>query len=152
MKISEAVKEINEAKTVTADHCNSRIFIYGGGCSWFLIVDDDAYGWNGTGLDADCLGVVSPQDLAHVMDVVQRLLDTPVNDRFSERKYLLRWMNDADGENNYLYGPDYWGIGTGVSSKCTFTESEIEQLKRDNPRWAPAIEAMKEEVKDDETN
>ena len=33
-----------------------------------------------------------------------------------------------------------------------FTESELEQLKTDNPRFAPAIDTMKEEVKDDEAD
>lgn len=33
-----------------------------------------------------------------------------------------------------------------------FTESELEQLKKDNPRFAPAIDAMKEPAEERKSN
>ena len=37
-----------------------------------------------------------------------------------------------------------------LCGKAIFTESELNKLKKDNPRLAPAIDALKEEVKDNE--
>ena len=43
-----------------------------------------------------------------------------------------------------------WHMITLKNFADTFTESVLEQLKKDNPHLAPVIDAMKEEVKDDE--
>ncbi|MBM6813253.1 hypothetical protein, partial [Limosilactobacillus reuteri] len=109
--------------------------------TWRSIIDDE-----------DCLTDVEPQDLARVMDVIQRLLDTPVEERFSEKKYCLRWIDDELGKTflgfNNHWTEKFWSTYGGPTSNTIFTESELEQLKKDNPRLAPAIDAMKEEVKE----
>lgn len=157
MKIDEALEAINGCTTVAAKNYDSEIRIYGMDeksffyTGWFLCVPVDAQAWDAVDFDPDAIrDDVIPQDLARVMDVVQRLIDTPVKERFPEKKYQLRWINDIDGSENYLYNPGRWQLTSFKVPADVLTESEIEQLKRDNPRWAPAIDAMKEEVKDDE--
>ena len=90
------------------------------------------------------------------MDVIQRLLDTPVEERFPEKKYRLRWIDDKLGKTflgfNNQWTEKFWSTYGVPTSNTIFTESELEQLKKDNPRLAPAIDAMKEEVKDDEAD
>lgn len=82
--------------------------------------------------------------------IIGKFFRTPVKDRFPEKKYRLRWIDDEDGASNYLAranDADWVWQGSGCD---IFTESELEQLKKDNPRLAPAIDAMKEEVKGNE--
>ena len=128
---------------------------------WFLMMRIGVTSWDSICKDWDCLSDIKPQDLARVMDVVQRLLDTPVKERFPEKKYRLRWIDSNDGRDDEFIGPEtylgrsedngvlYWTTFQKFGAEI-FTESELEQLKKDNPRLAPAIDAMKEEVKDDE--
>ena len=158
MKIKEAIEIINDStSTVLAKESNGFLDMYRRGLNayndWFLKMPIDATNWDSICSDWDCLSNIEPQNLARVMDVIQRLLDTPVKKRSSEKKYRLRWIDDNYGATNYLIFYDYsvWDFAENEKHMATiFTESELEQLKKDNPRFAPAIDAMKEEVKDDE--
>ena len=92
MKIDEAVKFINGTNTAFAEVEDGDLIIFEHNRvsdDWFLRFPTKAKTWRSIIDDEDCLTDVEPQDLARVMDVVQRLLDTPVKDRFSEKKYLL---------------------------------------------------------------
>ena len=157
MKIEEAIEIINgSAITVLAKESNGFLHMYRRDfkvhANWFLEMPIDATNWDSICSDWDCLCNIEPQDLARVMDVIQRLLDTPVKERFPEKKYRLRWIDDRNGKTNYVYLDinATWHMITLEDFADAFTESELEQLKKDNPRFAPAIDAMKEEVKDDE--
>lgn len=81
---------------------------------------------------------------------VQKLLDTPLRDRVPEKKYRLRWINDNDGTSTYLgIGTlSTWVFHTGKGNADVFTESEVQKLKEENPRFAKTIEIMKEPVGD----
>lgn len=46
-------------------------------------------------------------------------------------------------DNGVLYWTTFQKFGAEI-----FTESELNQLKKDNPRLAPAIDAMKEPAED----
>ena len=159
MKIKEAIEIINgSTSTVLAKESNGFLHMYHRDfkvhANWFLEMPIDVTNWDSICSDWDCLFNIDPQDLARVMDVIQRLLDTPVKERFPEKKYRLRWIDDRNGKTNYVYLDinATWHMITLGDFADTFTESELEQLKKDNPRFAPAIDAMKEpaEVKDDE--
>ena len=97
-----------------------------------------------------------PADVkAQLSGIIGKFLRTPIKDRFPEKKYRLRWINDGVGESFLgLYGkttgyPDpYWQIFGAPTLDTIFTESELEKFKRDNPRLAPAIDAMKEPAED----
>ena len=158
MKIEEAIEIINgSTSTVSVKESNDVLqisskntAIYG---DWFLKMPMNAISWESIrkewgGLSPDIKAI----DLARVMDVIQRLLDTPVKKRSSEKKYRLRWIDDRNGKANYVYLDidATWRMVTLKNFADIFTESELEQLKTDNPHLAPAIDAMKEEVKDKE--
>lgn len=157
MKIDEAVNVINSTMTVRAKVDEGVMYVHkklNRDDDWFMRVSLYHFGWSAISADFDtCLDDdVEVMDLARVMDVVQRLICTPVNERFPEKKYRLRWINDGDNHRNYLSCilNGEWDL---VMEKCgatIFAESELNQLKKDNPHLAPAIDAMKEEAKDDE--
>lgn len=153
MKIDEAVKFINGTNTAFAEVEDGDLIIFEHNRvsdDWFLRFPTKAKTWRSIIDDEDCLTDVEPQDLARVMDVIQRLLDTPVEERFPEKKYRLRWIDDRNGKANYVYLDidATWRMVTLKNFADIFTESGLEQLKKDNPRLAPAIDAMKEPAED----
>lgn len=160
MKIKEAIKIINgTTSTVSAKYLNNALRIssknteiYG---DWFLKMPMNVISWESIRKEWGGLSPnIKAKDLARVMDVIQQLLDTPVKERFPEKKYRLRWIDGEDGFATYIsytkLESEWWLSKRGGGTSMIFTESELEHLKKDNPRLAPAIEAMKEEVKDDE--
>ena len=90
------------------------------------------------------------EDREYLSALIEELLHTPVEERFPEKKYRLRWIDDRNGKTNYVYLDidATWHMITLKNFADTFTESELEQLKKDNPRFAPAIDAMKEPAED----
>ena len=157
MKIDEAVKKIiDETNRVRAkvDDNNNLIIASSNRPyqDWFLLFPANATSWNRILEVWNSLDHVTAQDLARVMDVVQRLLDTPVEERFPEKKYRLRWIDDKLGKTFLGFSDQWtekvWSTYGDPTSNIIFTESELEQLKKDNPRLAPAIDAMKEPVED----
>lgn len=97
MKIKEAIKIINSTKTAVAGLWKEKIYFYANDgvdkFDWFLMMPPKANNWNDVEEDFEALYSITPKDLARVMDVIQRLLDTPVNERFPEKKYRLRWID-----------------------------------------------------------
>ncbi|WP_242363497.1 hypothetical protein [Limosilactobacillus antri] len=87
--------------------------------------------------------------LRGVLNLVGEFRGTPVDERFPEKKYRLRWIDDKDEDCNYLYKHGNWWSITSNELAPAFTEKELQRLKINNPKFAPAIDAMKEEVKDD---
>ncbi|WP_283581078.1 hypothetical protein [Limosilactobacillus reuteri] len=155
MKIDEAVKFINGTNTAFAEVEDGDLIIFEHNRvsdDWFLRFPTKAKTWRSIIDDEDCLTDVEPQDLARVMDVIQRLLDTPVKERFPEKKYRLRWIDDKLGKTflgfNNQWTEKFWSTYGDPTSNTIFTESELEQLKKDNPHLAPAIDAMKEPAED----
>lgn len=153
MKIKEAIKIINgSTSTVLAKESNGFLHMYRRDfkvhANWFLEMPIDATNWDYICSDWDCLLNIEPRDLARVMDVIQRLLDTPVNERFPEKEYHLRWIDDQGHCKNYLNlnSNGAWVFVDDEIDADIFVESELEQLKTDNPHLASAIDAMKEEV------
>lgn len=165
MKIKEAIKIINSTKTAVACLWKEKIYFYANDgvdkFDWFLMMPPKADKWDDVKEDFEALYSITPKDLARVMDVIQRLLDTPVNERFPEKKYRLRWINDSDCSKNYigLHRPTEnfpkfdWYMTSAIEDKSNnfqelWTESELEQLKKTVPRLASAIDAMKEPAED----
>ena len=97
-----------------------------------------------------------PADIkAQISGIIGKFLRTPIKERYPDKKYRLRWIDDDAGESFLgLYGKTeghidpYWFLFGTSSLDTIFTESELEQLKKDNPRLAHAIDAMKEPAED----
>ena len=153
MKIKEFIEKVNENERMEAEEVDGVIAIYN---------------------DSDLAVVEIPCDATNLLEIkfvenyylysfgkssreylsalIEEFLHTPVEERFPEKKYRLRWINDQDHYKNYLNlnSNGAWVFVDDEIDADTFTESGLEQLKKDNPRLAPVIDAMKEEVKDDE--
>lgn len=154
MKIKETLNFINATTTVRAKVDGDYLNVFSKDMishNWFLKLNTKAVNWDTVFKHWGGLTDVAPEDLARVMDVIQRLLDTPVKKRSSEKKYRLRWIDDRNGKANYVYLDidATWRMVTLKNFADTFTESGLEQLKKYNPRFALAIDSMKEEVKDE---
>ena len=155
MKIDEAVKFINGTNTAFAEVEDGDLIIFEHNRvsdDWFLRFPTKAKTWRSIIDDEDCLTDVEPQDLARVMDVVQRLLDTPVKDRFSEKKYLLVIKREnpfcPKYVSNIITGFDelVFDLSEDEKEARIFGEKELNQIKEHEPSLAPSIDAMKEEV------
>ena len=159
MKIKEALDIINGTTTVKAKYNNHSIFVcfkflpFDGHC--FLALRADVKTWDSVTLVSGAIDEVIPEDLARVMDTVQRLLDTPVKERFPEKKYRLV-ANPNSLEETGTYATKYVAcIENSMDSfsfvyggPTIFSEKDLKRIEESHPNIAPAIEAMKEEVKD----
>lgn len=160
MKIKEAIKIINSTKTVRASLEKEKIYFYEYTVSkfdYFLMMPQKANNWDNVEEDFVALYSTTPKDLARVMDVIQRLLDTPVEERFPEKKYRLV-ANPNSLEQTGTYATKYVaciqdgmdGFSFVYGGPTVFSEKELKQIEELHPNIAPAIDAMKEEAKDDE--
>lgn len=153
MKIDELVNSINGLRGLQAVKGNKSIDIYSSAYSeydYFLDLYFAADSWNEVNFDCDCLDGVKPDKLGLALQYVDEFLKTPIKERFPEKKYRLRWIDDDDGTTNYLYNPcGTWSWSSAQRGIKVFTEKELQQLKINNPRLAPAIDAMKEPVEED---
>ena len=161
MRINEFIKRVNETLYAMWDPFAKEIKIYesrqtyndeepGYDYSFMTLFpdkDDLAFDFNS---DDIVLGDISFRNLAILFGLVQQLRDTPVEERFPEKKYCLRWIDDQGRCKNSLSlnSNGAWVFMDDEIYAEIFTESELEQLKTDNPRFAPAIDAMKEPVED----
>ena len=164
MKIKEAIEIINgSTSTVLVKESNGFLHMYHRDFkvndNWFLEMPIDVTNWDSICSDWYCLSNIEPQDLARVMDVIQRLLDTPVEERFPEKKYRLV-ANPNSFEQTGTYATKYVAcIQDGMDcfsfvygGPTVFSEKELKQIEELHPNIAPAIDTMKEEVKDDEAD
>ena len=164
MKIKEAIEIINgSTSTVLVKESNGFLHMYHRDFkvndNWFLEMPIDVTNWDSICSDWYCLSNIEPQDLARVMDVIQRLLDTPVEERFPEKKYRLV-ANPNSFEQTGTYATKYVAcIQDGMDcfsfvygGPTVFSEKELKQIEELHPNIAPAIDTMKEEVKDNEAD
>ena len=161
MKIKEALNFINATTTVRAKVDDGVMYInekLNSDDDWFMRVSLYQAGWSAITADFDtCLDDdVDVMDLARVMDVVQRLICTPVSKRFSEKKYRLVAKRETSFHpkyvSNIITGFDelVFDLSEDEKEARIFSEKELNQIKKREPSLAPSIDAMKEEVKDDE--
>ena len=160
MKIKEAIKIINSTKTAVAGLGKEKIYFYANDgvddFDWFLMMPPKADKWDDVKEDFEALYSITPKDLARVMDVIQRLLHTPVEERFPEKKYRLVVKRENPFCPKYVSNiiTELNGIGFDLSidekEARIFSKKELNQIKGREPSLAPVIDAMKEEAKDDE--
>lgn len=87
-----------------------------------------------------------------VSNKINRFIATPLDERFPEKRYRLRWLDDKDGTPEYI---DFdsnagWNMWGDKNATDTFTESQLDQLKRDHPLFASVIDIMKEPVEEED--
>ena len=166
MKIDEAVNIINSTMTVRVKVDDGVMYVHkklNRDDDWFMRFSLYHLGWSAITADFDnCLDDdVDVTDLARVMDVVQRLICTPVKERFPEKKYVLSAMRCAEGPvpikqyvdamnistNNVEF---HFGFANEIANAMEFTQEDLDSLSDLFPK--DAIDVMKEEVKDDDND
>ncbi len=87
---------------------------------------------------------------------IGKYLDTPLEDRKSEKKYYLeavRYYSGPIAETGYIKKfeccSDYSKI-IYSGEPTEFTETELKNIKRNDPALAPVVDALKKEITDDE--
>ena len=162
MKIDEAVNVINSTMTVRAKVDDGVMYVHkklNRDDDWFMRFSLCHLGWSAITADFDnCLDDdVDVTDLARVMDVVQRLICTPVSKRFPEKKYVLSAIRCAEGPvpikqyvnainvstNNVEF---HFGFDDEKADAMEFTQKKLDSLSDFFPK--AAIDAMKEPVED----
>lgn len=93
-------------------------------------------------------------DLTTVLNLVARVADTPVEERFKEQVWRLRWLHpksEKDDYSGYLCrdSDGFWQIARFLSEATLFTSSDLEKLKAEKTTFAPAIDAVKEPAVND---
>lgn len=155
MKIKEFIEKVNEHDGMQAKKLYTKIAIGTPNNMGIFSIPEDATNF----IEIDTWATINSlywkkEDREYLSALIEEFLHTPVEERFPEKKYRLRWFDDELGETFLGFSngliKNYWSTFNAPTSNTIFTESELEQLKKDNPRLAPAIDAMKEEAKDDE--
>ena len=157
MEIKEFIEKVNEHDGMRAKKVYKRIAIGTPNNMGIFSIPEDATNF----IEIDTWATSNSlywkkEDREYLSALIEEFLHTPVEERFPEKKYRLRWIDDHDHCKNYLnlYSDGVWDFVDDKIDAVIFTESELEQLKTDNPHLAPAIDAMKEPVedKDDEAD
>lgn len=150
MKIKEFIEKVNDRDGMQAKKTDEGIVISTPRNNGIFIIPEDATNfleiehWTMSNRE-----YLKKPDREYLSALIEELLHTPVKERYPENKYHLRWINDDDGTSNYLcnFGGT-WDWSLTKRNADVFTEKELQQFKINNPRLAPAIDAMKEPVEE----
>ena len=151
MKIKEFIEKVNEHYGMRAKKVYKKIAIGTPNNMGIFSIPEDATNF----IEIDTWATSNSlywkkEDREYLSALIEEFLHTPVKERFPEKKYCLRWIDDHDHCKNYLdlSSDGVWDFVDDEIDAGIFTESELEQFKTDNPHLAPAIDAMKEPVED----
>lgn len=181
MRFDEAVKKINENTCLYARYRDGALnvstapFPESKMAQLMARVPKGAKDWNDMylALSDPWLGrTASNNSFAYMFKIIDKLLNTPINKRFKEKKYHLKWFKDDGGQQYYLavdkclgmlrpaefWADFHWATTTyAVKAVCdpdieeaTFTSVQLALMKRNHPEMAGAIDAMTVEADDDE--
>ena len=149
MEIKEFIEKVNEHDGMRAKKVYKRIAIGTPNNMGIFSIPEDATNF----IEIDTWATSNSlywkkEDREYLSALIEEFLHTPVKERFPEKKYCLRWIDDHDHCKNYLNlnSDGVWDFVDDEIDAVIFTESALEQLKTDNPHLAPAIDAMKEPV------
>lgn len=150
MEIKEFIEKVNEHDGMRAKKVYKRIAIGTPNNMGIFSIPEDATNF----IEIDTWATSNSlywkkEDREYLSALIEEFLHTPVEERFPEKRYCLRWIDDHDHCKNYLNlnSDGVWDFVDDEIDAEIFTESELEQLKTDNPHLAPAIDAMKGEAK-----
>ena len=153
MEIKEFIEKVNEHYGMQAKKVYKRIAIGTPNNMGIFSIPEDATNF----IEIDTWATSNSlywkkEDREYLSALIEEFLHTPVKERFPEKKYRLRWIDDKLGKTflgfNNQWTEKFWSTYGDPTSNTIFTESELEQLKKDNPHLAPAIDVMKEPAED----
>ena len=151
MKIDEFIEKVNERDGMRAKKTAEGIVIGTPNNIGIFNIPEDATNFIeiDTWATSNSLYWKKP-DREYLSALIEEFLHTSIKERFPEKKYRLRWLDDDGGNPNYAdYSHGTWFWETNKDDAKIYTEKELQQLKINNPRFTPAINAMKEPVEDE---
>lgn len=142
MKIDEFIEKLNELGSLRAERDNDLVRFYSKHSAddeYFFIINckydsfEDAYA------DWDCLDDdVDPVDLCEALNLANEFLNTPIDERFPEKKYRVRLVGfNSENGKQYLtteyddanpLGHKFFACAPHKGLKQEFTMNEINQF------------------------
>ena len=160
MKIDEFIEKVNKVAYAKKD--GDCIYICDGETTSYQDYYFLAFLVTSKSMDLDWewryLRYTAACELRTILNLVKELQDTPVKDRFPERKYYLCVFPKKEALKRRVESEGVWvnqigsfddGFRIDYGPKTAFTEETLNTIKESLPFIAPAIDAMKVEVKDD---
>ena len=157
MKIKEFIEKVNEHDGMQAKKLYTKIAIGTPNNMGIFSIPEDATNF----IEIDTWATSNSlywkkEDREYLSALIEEFLHTPVEERFPEKKYCLEAVRHYSGPiaekgyvKNVVCKSDYSGFEYSPVP-FEFTEKELETMKKNDPVLAPAIDAMKEEAKDNE--
>lgn len=156
MKIDEFIEKVNDRDGMQAKMSRDCVVVGSKGRPSIYWIPKDATNWIeiDTWATSNILYWQKP-GREYLSALINEFLETPIKDRFPEKKWHLNMGQDEYGNDIYLMNvvgsPKQLRTSLAVSNEfTTFTDSDLVKLKEQYPRLAPAIDAMKEPVEDDD--
>ena len=151
MKLNEFKKKLSSYGFSVAESVGGLLTIYLGKYP-LITFNQRSSTFTDVKLNLNTVPVIDIYGLFNLLKITKEYVDTPIKERFPEKKYRLRWIDDKLGKTFLGFSDQWtekvWSTYGDPTSNTIFTESELEQLKKDNPHLAPAIDAMKEPEED----
>lgn len=149
MKIKEFINKANHNDEIVVNRCDSLIRVYDNENDLLFRIPLDATNFLGIDWFTSANDFISKETSKYLSELIEEFFKTPIEDRAIEKRYRLRWVADKNGDSNYLaLSDDTWNLFNYERYGSTFTEKQLQQLKINNPKLAPAIDAMKEPVEE----
>nr|DAX90323.1 MAG TPA: vacuolar transporter [Caudoviricetes sp.] len=146
MEIDKFIEKVNEHDGMRAKKVDKNIMVGTPNNMGIFYIPEDATNFIeiDTWATSNSLYWKKP-DREYLSALIEEFLHTPIKERFPEKKYRLRWFDDDNGAKNYVkFKNGEWCFYDIHFSDAQYTNKELEQLKRGNPKLAPAIDVMKE--------
>lgn len=158
MKIDELAEKLNELESLRIEKRSDGMIIYSKDNTdydFFFSLGYKNKSLTDVGFDWSCLDDVKPADLHKALNLIDRFLHTPIDERFPEKKYRLMAMRYVGGPiaikqyvTSLQASGDYVTFDFGSKENAMkWTDKELRNLSQ----WFPqeAVDAMKEPVEDD---
>ena len=158
MKINEFKKKLSRYGFSVAESVDGLLTIYLGKYP-LITFNQRSSMFTDVKLNLNTVPVIDIYGLFNLLKITKEYVDTPIKERFPEKKYVLSAMRCAEGPvpvkqyvdamnistNNVEF---HFGFANETANAMEFTQEDLDSLSDFFPK--DAIDAMKEEVKDDE--
>lgn len=160
MKIDEFKKKLSSYGFSVAESVDGLLTIYLGKYP-LITFNQRSSTFTDVELNLNTVQEIDIEGLYTLLKITREYIDTPVKERFPEKKYVLSAMRCAEGPvpvkqyvdamnistNNVEF---HFGFANEIANAMEFTQEDLDSLSDLFPK--DAIDVMKEEVKDDDND
>lgn len=154
LKINEFKKKLSRYGFSVAESVDGLLTIYLGKYP-LLTFDRCSSMFNTVKLNLNTVPVIDIYGLFNLLEITKEYVDTPIKERFPEKKYVLSAMRCAEGPvpvKQYVDAMNisttnvefHFGFANETANAMEFTQEDLDSLSDFFPK--DAINAMKEEV------